>query len=245
MPYLAINPAAASPVLPITAVPSGYPQLFNTYEEVIFRLGNRLDLGQAQIVRWINEAYREVAWLLDLESYRGSGVFVTVPGQHLYQHGSHIRVVSKLTVDYPASQGYEAPCMNKITLEDIRLIPAYDQPLEPRVWAPYGSRLIVVYPVPTIAHNIVADFRTRPRELANLFDSIILEPEHMEGLILCTRAKAFSALQEYGPAAQAQNEWISWLRTRPSDAAQQDEGRVSRMYPARSQRQKNRSNRRM
>lgn len=212
--------------------------------ELASRLGGRMDIDPVRLNLWLNEAYVEMCDMLDLPELWASEGFTFLEGIWVYQVGSHVRVVTKLSWNAePASWSY-GKILGKTDLVEFRRIPASHTPCAPKTWAPYGRNLIVVYPTPDEDYEVTAEFLQRPMPLEDDTDYPILMTEWCEGLLLLARAKAFSALMEFGVAAQSKTEYVSWLRSKPSALAIQQTGQTANFIPVNTEARRDRSRQR-
>ena len=248
MPHLPLVDADATAVLQTSQsapLASGWLSLSGLRTSLAYRIGGRTDLTNGELDLWINEAYLDICTMLDLPFLEGSEQFTMTTGAWLYKINTDITVIVNLSIRDTDSLDPEGESMSKIEMREFRRLPYSPENSCPKVWAPHAEYMVAVHPIPDKNYLVVAEFRMRPGLLVDDADYPRLPREMIEGLLLASTAKAHSGLQEYGFAIQAQNEFIAFMRSRPSYAAKQNEGQVSRMVPVNSDREKRISNRRL
>ncbi len=239
MPFQQIDPTTA---LPITGgsqpgpSSSGWLSLSALRTELALRLGGRTDIDSARLNQWINEAYIDICGALDLAVLRGSIELTLTVEAELYVLPSSVRMARTISFNDPSDVTY-GQMIRKTDEDEYRRLPILDGTGLPSHWVPFSPDLIVIYPAPDQAYVLAMEVKYRPGRMTSDAHYPILKEEMVEGLLLLSRAKAFSGLLEFGMAGQCQNEYTAFMRSRRDEVAEQSEGMVGQLVPVRSRRQ--------
>lgn len=236
MPFQSFDPSAAVSITsssqsgPLT---SGWLSLSQLRTELSNRLGGRSDIDADRLNLWLNEAYIDLCNALDLAVLRSQITHTMTVGRVDYKLPANIRMAVAISYEYDGCGGL----IDKIDPEEYRRIRIQYDSGAPVVWTPFMPELIVFYPSPDVAYPLTLDVKLRPTRMTLDAHYPILPDEYIEGLLLLARSKAFSALMEFSLGGQCMNEYVSFMRSRRNEVAEQDEGRVGRIVPVRSQKQ--------
>jgi hypothetical protein len=221
MPYgpIDFSLAAAAPGTAVGTPLTNVGETLADYRtEVLLDLGNRTDLTNPQLDKWINQGYRYIAGMIDLKELWGSVDFILEADQPFYQCPDSLMWFKRLSLqddaNYPFYGGRE---MEQIDLEEYRMLPESDEvqvdgaDLPPTKYMRY-NRVLVVYPTPLSAFTATADFRVRVSNLEDTTDSPILPEEFHEAIGRAAVWRAKRNLRMFQEAAMAQNDMVSLLR---------------------------------
>lgn len=235
MAFLTLDRTAAT-VIPATgfAVPKTGIGLTLADMEAELRsmIGNRDDISATRLRLWINLAYVDLVTALDLESAEGSIQFTTVAGESLYRLPAEVAAIHALAainpnqVEYPEYGGHP---LDPVTKEDYRMLPEMTGEVPGKYFR--QDDLLIIYPEPETAVDMVMDFVLRPDFMANDTDSPILPVEWHEGILLGARKKVFRVLLEPALAAEAANDYTEFIRDRRDPREADDKFRKPSAQP--------------
>lgn len=237
MPYLELNPATAENYVATTA---GQP--FNSQGETLgsfqtelaLELGDRDDVDNTKLARWINLAYRSLAAMIDIKELNGSLANPTVADQPFYLLAPQVAWIKRVSIVDDVNFLAGGRRLEMISPEEYRELgdPGIGTEWEPTRFFRYAG-MMVVYPTPTAEWQLTIDFRVRPDDLVDPTDSPILPLEFHEVILLLARHRAWRALRNYGEAAQAQNDALAVLRPIIDTDAQELYGTEIAVQPVR------------
>jgi hypothetical protein len=227
MPYTLLDPATAEIVdggslgAPLTDEGMTLADLRGALN---LALGNRTDVGNPQLDRWINYSYLDMASSLEVDDLKGGLPLNTVVGQALYLLPKSIAAIRKISVIDPVTYGeLNGRELTPTDLNAYRRSPARtDEPTE----FFRDNRLLVLYPTPATVRVLSLDVWIRPSKLVADSDSPILSEEWHEVLVKNATAKAYEDLREFGDAAPAINSFIGLVRRKEDREATEDDSRV-------------------
>ena len=192
---------------------------------------NRNDVVTADLNRWLNFGYRDVAGMLVTNELIRSLSFSLTAGQALYllptQVGflRHVSVTD--TTNSPTEGGRE---LEKIDIDTYRKLEGTTSD-EPRAYFRSG-RLLVLYPAPTSVRTVVLDFHLRPDDLVGDTNSPLLPQEMHIAIVLRAKWHALRTMGQYVEAAQANNDFLTALRPLTNTDAEERVGQRAHVSPA-------------
>jgi len=237
MPFQGFNPSSAIAIASSSQsgpIATGWLSFLQLRTELSYRLGGRADLDAARLGHWVNEAYVDMTNAFDLAVLRTTLTHTLTAGVVLYSLPANVRMAVLMSYQDPLDQLIGCK-VDKIEEDEYRRLPIEAFRGPPEVWSPFHPNLLVVYPSPDEAYPVALDVKLRPSRLVADVDFPVLTEEYIEGLLLLARAKAFSALLEFSLAGQSTNEYVAFMRSRRNEVAEQDEGKIGRIIPVRSQ----------
>lgn len=238
MPFIALSEAAAAVVPPTTlgAPNTSIGETLDTMRtQLNTELGARADVVTADLTRWVNYGYRDVAAMLTTQEMARSLSFSLTADQPLYKLPIQVANIHHAAVQdtttYPYQGGRE---LEKIDRDTYRKLDDYDSD-EPRAFFRQG-RLLVLYPTPSNARTLVVDFHLRPDALVNNDDSPLLPQEFHVAIVLRAKWHALRSLMMYVDAAQANNDFLAAIRPLVNTDAEERAGQRAHVSPARATR---------
>jgi hypothetical protein len=244
MPYVVLDPATATPIptpapnpaAPLTSVGL---TLGAARAEILAMLKGRQDIEPERIDFWLNRAYVDVATSAQLDELKFSLGFLTQTEQPLY-------LLPEFTVTTMLVSRRDSELVSGgEPLEKID-ITAYRQRRDATLFQGVArkpkeyfrsNRLLVLWPTPDDAYEMILDFRCEPLPLVADTDSPILRSEWHETWLLLARKKILGALAEWEAGVAAGNELASHLRVRKDREADEDENRIVRSSVPRNERE--------
>jgi hypothetical protein len=233
MPFIVLDPTLAEPApavsfgLPLTSVGDTLDDILS---ELLLALGTRTDVTPARAKKWINVAYRRFCSSLDLDMMEGSYGFTTVAGQPLYMLPDGVFFIRNVSytdeTDYPVSGG---TLLEKTDLMSYRRKPVTTSMdlTFPTEFFRY-SNMLVLYPTPQSAFDMVVDFRIKPQDLVADTDSPFIPNEYHDDIFMLARQIGFSRLMEFDKSISVQNERTDAIREKLDPRGQEDQGKVIR-----------------
>lgn len=192
-------------------------------DELNTMLGGRTDVSAAELNRWLNFAYIDLASSLELDELKASLSFNTVAAQAIYSLPNAVRAVRNLALQDNTNLVTGGHDLRKSTLQEFRK--SITRNGTPREYF-RENRLLVLYPTPDAASTLLLDFWLRPQNLVGDNDSPILPREWHEVIIKNARSKAHSALREFESAGVVENEFVSLVRRKEDPEAQEEDDRI-------------------
>lgn len=229
MPYQRLDPttAAAAPAVTLGAPLSNQEETLGSLrEELSLLMGQRDDVTPDRFDRWINDAYRTLASMLDIEELDVSFSFSTVADQPFYLLPPELSVPRRVslidTVNF-LEGGQELELSDESEYRKLADSTLYLTSISglgiPLKWFRYGT-MLVIWPTPVGVNTIAVDGKVRPRKMVLDTDSPILPAEWNEVLLLCAKSKTFRGIQEFENATLAWNDYLDELRSRSNTKAE-------------------------
>lgn len=215
MPYVALNPdnAQAAPSTTIgQPVPNNGMTLANFDDELEARLLGRTDMTSARRRTIINQAYTDLMTSLQISEARASLAFDLVADQFLYRLPPCVFSILDLALkDDNEDAEFGGSPLDQSDLGVFRGRPVLTS--RPSEFFHF-SDMIVLWPTPDSAGDVVIDFQIRPTWMTVDAQCPILSIEWQEGILLGALKKAFQALMEPQNAMIANNDLVGFVRTR-------------------------------
>lgn len=231
MPY---NQISAAVSLPMDAV-AGVPPLTNVgktfsvmYLELQKRFANRGDVNVTRIKDWINDAYLDVCTSVKLQQFNASIAQVLSTGQPIYTLPTSIRAILS-----GGGQG----TLNLIDMSQYRRLPEQVGPVTK--YFRYGG-FLVLWPTPEAQETIVLDVLLKPAKLVNDTDSPAIDEDWHERIEKLAESKGWEALGSPTNSGVAMNSFISSVRRKIDDEAEEKASGFASFRTARSVRNANR-----
>lgn len=238
MPFIALDPSVAE-AAPVTTL--GEPKvnygltLAALSAELSKMLGRRDDVDSDRLELYVNLGYVDLVTSIESGEANGSMILDLLADQSLYLLPESVAAILEASIideDEPVEYGGR-PIM-KIDLRTYRMS---------RVWTGKTQQyfrhndMLVLYPTPEFAGQMVLDFRLRPVWMTDPDHSPFLGVEWHEGVLLAARWKMFAALLEPGMAISAQNDYVNFVRRRLDMTAIERQQTVGRSEVVRDTRQ--------
>lgn len=242
MPYIVLDPTQATPIPapvpnPVAPGTGAGMTLAAARTELVAMLKGRQDIETERYDFWLNRAYIDIATSTRHDELKFSVAFTTVPEQALYLLPDF--TITTLTVARTdADSLYGGVPLTKIDLTAYRTrkeMEAFQGIARKPMEYFRHNRLLVVYPTPDDAYEMVLDVRCEPQPLTEDNHVPILRPEWHETWLLLARKKMLGALAEWEANIAAGNDLASHMRLRRDNEADEDENRVIRSSAPRTE----------
>lgn len=237
MPFTVLDESLAAAAFTTTAgapLTDSGETLVSLREELQEQLGNRDNVDETRLDRWINWAYRNVCSMLTLKELMGSAAVDVVADQPFYLVPPQLSWVDYLAVSdsttYPISEGRE---LAKIDLDIYRKLDVLAE--EPRQYFRW-RRMLVLWPTPLNDRTLACEFKVRPDDLVNDDDSPLLPQEFHEAILLSARHRGFRSVQDYKQAQMALNDFLACIRPLQNTDAEETVTANATLTPIRSRR---------
>lgn len=235
MPYEVLDPATATvlPGGPVGAPGTEGKNLASLRAELGLALGTRTDVSASRLNEWINDAYSEMADMLDLSELKGSLMASTVVGVQQYLLPSGVWVVRNVSTTDPVVDTYGPygrPLRKVGDVEMWRRLPSARQITNTRLnimshFFQY-NRVLAVYPKPNLVSPLVIDFTIKPQALVADDDCPVFERGWHVNLVDYCRYIAHKRLMEPEYAADALNQYLAGVRQKRDKRAAEFDGVV-------------------
>ena len=233
MPYIVLDNNVATPI----AAPAPNPAapltnygitLASARAEIRAMLTGRQDIEDARLDFWLNRAYIDIATSARHDELKYTLGFTTVPDQPQYLLPNiTVTTMTLSRVDPDSMFGGEPLQKIDITAYRTRKDMAAFQGMKRKPKEFFRqNRILVLYPTPDEAYEMVMDFRFEPLPLVVATDSPVLRTEWHESWLLLARKKVLGALAEWEANMAAGNELASHMRLRQDHEANEDENRI-------------------
>ena len=217
MPYDLISPSAAVVVLsPELGAPlRDQGMTFRDFKKALSdMLGGRDDIDEDVIARWVNFGYQDLCSMLDLDELRGSVSISTAIDSAQYYLPYTVRVIDTVGL-YDSSPVFWGRSKSRpLAKKDLAWYRAQkDGSGQPFAFFTQG-RVLVLYYTPNTVISLSVDCMIRPQPMANELDCPIIPDEWNEGILKAARQSAYSELEEFDKMVLAQNDKVSFVRSK-------------------------------
>jgi hypothetical protein len=218
MPYIALDPALATPVLaPTLGAPrtTGAMTFLQLETDLGVMLGNRSEATSPRRRSWVNQAYTQVAAMVELPELHGNVTFTTVVDSALYLLPSSVRVLQTL-IHVDSTNPAGGSLLQPVSLTNFHRL-AEDTGAPTRYYR--LGQLLALWRTPSTALDLHATVLVRPQLLTLDADVPMLPDEWHRAILLKAKAVALSDLRDVAAAMTAENDFARTVSSMLNPAA--------------------------
>lgn len=243
MPFGPIDPSTAESApttdagAPLTSVGM---TLADYRESVLLALGNRSDVTNPMLDKWVNQAYSYIAGIIDIKELWASISIDFLTDQPFYEVPEVLAWIKRISLlddtDYLTDEGIELEMIDEQTyrtLPESGAVQLSGSSIPPRAYFRYG-RIYVIWPTPATDYTGSLDFRVRPLKLVDPTDSPILPEDFHVAIEQGAIWRARRGLRQWKEAALAQNDMLTELRPWMNTDAEETDAMHMVAQPVRS-----------
>ena len=195
MPFIPVTPGTATVIAggPYGApAVSGYKDLSTLRSELFYDLGSRTDIGNAQLDRYINDAYIDLATSLDIPEPKVSFAFTAVVEQPFYKLPSGVGAIRAVSVHDASDEDAGWRLTVHADASEWRML-ANQKGVPRKAFREQG--VLILWPMPDSGYVVVVDAKVEPVKLTDPMTFPIFSQQYHEPLLKLAKSKAWDSLQ--------------------------------------------------